>query len=359
LREQVDSLLLAKGFKLARQRKHLVWRHPDGRVWTVPATPSDKRGLLNNFTDLRNFLKRGKVTGSFGFTSISDAEREEFERTLHPATKPKVKTIRERNIGIAIDRVKRPVAGAVLAKAVTRVSAPDDSVDAYKLGRYLEQTLRHNLSKFAEREVAAHEDDVRNNIAPRFREEFRKLSGFSDEELRAHMAKHQVEREVEEFRAAINQVDINAFIERKIDHEIKSSRALMERLTNSLCRASVRFFQKTIRQIDAGIPVDGATVQDSLRQICRKHNDNQPETVIEFLSEFIFASALFVLNPTSLEGATLRIRDNVTVVIEGRVITPAVWWDDHIAKDWDGVVDQAIFEDREITDAEVTDAVSA
>ena len=85
--KELTQLLTDSGFKLARQRKHLVWKDPGGRTWTVPATPSDKQSLQNNFSDLNNFLKRGKVTGSFGLTAVDDAERESFERTLHP-TKP-------------------------------------------------------------------------------------------------------------------------------------------------------------------------------------------------------------------------------------------------------------------------------
>src|SRR5258707_5502975 len=104
--QQLTQVLLRNGFQLARQKKHFVWRHPDGRVWTMPRTPSDKRALLNNFTELKNFLDRGKVRGIFGLTAIDESERDAFERTLHPQAKQKPKEIKERNFGIAIERIR-------------------------------------------------------------------------------------------------------------------------------------------------------------------------------------------------------------------------------------------------------------
>src|SRR5438034_8000085 len=46
---QVENLLTSSGFRLERHKKHRIWKHADGRVWTVPSTPSGKQALLNNF----------------------------------------------------------------------------------------------------------------------------------------------------------------------------------------------------------------------------------------------------------------------------------------------------------------------
>src|SRR5437773_1087810 len=44
---QVENLLTSSGFRLERHKKHRIWKHADGRVWTVPSTPSGKQALLN------------------------------------------------------------------------------------------------------------------------------------------------------------------------------------------------------------------------------------------------------------------------------------------------------------------------
>lgn len=58
------DLLKEHGATLSRTKKHKVWKMPDGRSWTMPASPSDVHSWKNNLSDLRNFLgvngERGK-----------------------------------------------------------------------------------------------------------------------------------------------------------------------------------------------------------------------------------------------------------------------------------------------------------
>lgn len=53
-----ESERLAKehGGVLARQRKHRVWKFPDGRIFVMPSTPSDRKAEANSMSDLRRFL---------------------------------------------------------------------------------------------------------------------------------------------------------------------------------------------------------------------------------------------------------------------------------------------------------------
>lgn len=56
-RELRDKIRIARkyGFELVRDRKHLIFKHPNGSVVTASNTPSDPRGSKN--FELR--LKRG------------------------------------------------------------------------------------------------------------------------------------------------------------------------------------------------------------------------------------------------------------------------------------------------------------
>lgn len=53
---QVHDLLQSSGAKLVRQKKHKIWILPDRTSYTLPSTPSDKRGWLNCLSDLRKRL---------------------------------------------------------------------------------------------------------------------------------------------------------------------------------------------------------------------------------------------------------------------------------------------------------------
>jgi hypothetical protein len=52
-KQQVLNLLKSSGAVLLRTNKHRVWKLPSGLRYTLPSTPSDKRGWLNCLSDLR------------------------------------------------------------------------------------------------------------------------------------------------------------------------------------------------------------------------------------------------------------------------------------------------------------------
>jgi hypothetical protein len=53
----LQQLLRSSGFRLLRQRKHLVWRHPSGRNFITAKTPSDRFAENNVRAELRRFLR--------------------------------------------------------------------------------------------------------------------------------------------------------------------------------------------------------------------------------------------------------------------------------------------------------------
>lgn len=55
-RKDVEELIRQHGGKLARQKKHHVWKFPDGRNFVMAATPGDIRAERNNMANLYNFL---------------------------------------------------------------------------------------------------------------------------------------------------------------------------------------------------------------------------------------------------------------------------------------------------------------
>jgi hypothetical protein len=55
-RKDVEELLSQHGGKLVRQKKHHVWKLPDGRIFVMAATPGDIRAERNNMANLYNFL---------------------------------------------------------------------------------------------------------------------------------------------------------------------------------------------------------------------------------------------------------------------------------------------------------------
>jgi len=43
----VKKLCESHGFKLMREKKHFIWKHPSGVVLTTARSPSDRRALTN------------------------------------------------------------------------------------------------------------------------------------------------------------------------------------------------------------------------------------------------------------------------------------------------------------------------
>src|SRR5690348_9573197 len=56
-RARVTSLLNDAGAKLKRARKHEVWELPNGENFVRASTPSDRKGDLNNLSDLKHQLE--------------------------------------------------------------------------------------------------------------------------------------------------------------------------------------------------------------------------------------------------------------------------------------------------------------
>lgn len=81
-RAEVDRILRERGAVLSRQRKHEVWRFPDGKTFVRASTPSDWRADLNNLRDLRRVL--GLVDPQRG---VPGERRQRKEKHASPARK--------------------------------------------------------------------------------------------------------------------------------------------------------------------------------------------------------------------------------------------------------------------------------
>jgi hypothetical protein len=62
---EIDRLIAAHGGVLARDKRHNVWKFPNGGQWVQAKTPSDSRAWANALSDLRKVLgiadpERGK-----------------------------------------------------------------------------------------------------------------------------------------------------------------------------------------------------------------------------------------------------------------------------------------------------------
>jgi hypothetical protein len=55
-RRDVQALITEYKGELVRDRKHLIYRFPDGRTFAISSTPSDYRADANNMARLRKFL---------------------------------------------------------------------------------------------------------------------------------------------------------------------------------------------------------------------------------------------------------------------------------------------------------------
>jgi predicted RNA binding protein YcfA (HicA-like mRNA interferase family) len=54
--DEVDRLLKEHGAVLVRSKNHLIYKFSDGKIFTVPATPSDYRAWANALHTLRDLL---------------------------------------------------------------------------------------------------------------------------------------------------------------------------------------------------------------------------------------------------------------------------------------------------------------
>lgn len=53
---RIDALLREAGMWLDRGKKHIVWKHPDGRSFTMSSTPSDENARRQTLRSLERFL---------------------------------------------------------------------------------------------------------------------------------------------------------------------------------------------------------------------------------------------------------------------------------------------------------------
>lgn len=56
----MEDLVKRYGFDLARQKKHKVYKHPDGRTFVLPSTPSDWRSSHNQLSDFSRLMGLSK-----------------------------------------------------------------------------------------------------------------------------------------------------------------------------------------------------------------------------------------------------------------------------------------------------------
>lgn len=80
LPDDIDELIRAHKGTLLRESNHLVFGFPDGRRFTMAATPSDTHAYKNCLADLRRFLGLQK----FGTTVGERRERRKRQRSVQP-----------------------------------------------------------------------------------------------------------------------------------------------------------------------------------------------------------------------------------------------------------------------------------
>lgn len=79
MNSEVQKILRDHGAVLVRQKKHQVWKFPDGKVYVQASTPSDQRAAANQLSKLRNML------GLHGERGIPGDRR---EKVLKVAARP-------------------------------------------------------------------------------------------------------------------------------------------------------------------------------------------------------------------------------------------------------------------------------
>lgn len=90
----VASLLKTNGAKLVRTKKHKVWRFPDGRIFTMPSTPSDSaHGDKNLLADLKKFLGLTKHETTVGERRERKTKRTRIRQRVAVESAPARKTM--------------------------------------------------------------------------------------------------------------------------------------------------------------------------------------------------------------------------------------------------------------------------
>lgn len=99
---EVERLLAENGFTLVRQRRHKIYKHPTGRIFTCPSTPSDYRGWKNSLHDLQRLLASGRPRGIFDVPAPTAPKV-----ALYGGTAPSPSPFRERSRGILAEKFAR------------------------------------------------------------------------------------------------------------------------------------------------------------------------------------------------------------------------------------------------------------
>jgi predicted RNA binding protein YcfA (HicA-like mRNA interferase family) len=63
--DQLIKLLRENSFNLVRQRKHKIYRNPEGRMFVISSTPSDRQAPQNALSTLKRVLRQGGAADEF------------------------------------------------------------------------------------------------------------------------------------------------------------------------------------------------------------------------------------------------------------------------------------------------------
>jgi predicted RNA binding protein YcfA (HicA-like mRNA interferase family) len=58
MNKEIIAMVQRQGFVLRRQRKHLVFKHPSGKVFVCGKTLSDRKALLNIQKEITRLLAK-------------------------------------------------------------------------------------------------------------------------------------------------------------------------------------------------------------------------------------------------------------------------------------------------------------
>ena len=134
---EIYAILAAAGAELVRRRKHQIYRLPDGRVWTVPSSPSCHRWAENNLHELR------KMVGPLPILPKPDAGKPR-ERKLR---KPGRTAADKLNIGVAAEVRRLTMAEQLQASGAVEMALRLDIQDRDDVIDSLTEKLDNMLSE--------------------------------------------------------------------------------------------------------------------------------------------------------------------------------------------------------------------
>ena len=137
------KLLAENGFYLAREKRHRVYKNPNGKIWVMPATASDHHAYRNNLENFKRWLEHGVAKSGTVQLGIDAEARRRADAVLHPARPRPEKQIKARRIV-----QKRMVFTPSFAPAPVRVFRPVTTParpDIYKIGRAIDLKIRGKL----------------------------------------------------------------------------------------------------------------------------------------------------------------------------------------------------------------------